>query len=110
MSRAADLIAQFERMTTIDFIFDADKVVDANSKDLPREVVKDMERADKIELIGGGSELIGHIDRKVAFTASGFYDEGDGTFTVESYFSRALQSRDGKRFARNTTNADKFAA
>lgn len=112
MSRAATIL---ERVTTISYDFDIKKVLDDDGRPVPKKLIKDMERADKVELRGNGQELTGYIGRKVIFTASGYVeDEGadKGHFLIRSYFSKEFALSDsltGGKLVDNTINGEKFS-
>lgn len=108
MSRAADLLAKFESVTIIDFNFELENVRIKDGKDLPDELKEDMERAERIEIRSNSSELVGYVGRSIAFSAGGYYDEDKEIFVIENYFSKALMSRDGKKFGLNTVNGNRF--
>ena len=112
MSRATTIL---ERITTISYDFDLKKVLTDEGRPVPKELMKDMERADKVELRGNGQELTGYKGRKVIFTAAGYVeDEGAdiGHFMISSYFSKEFALSDsltnGKLVA-NTVNGEKFS-
>lgn len=109
MSRAGNLIAQYERITLIKFDFDRDRTLNAQGRKLPHEIQADMEKADKVELRNHGQELMGYVGSKPVFVAGGYYEEDDGEFVIESYYSKAFMSSNGIRFEKNTVNPEMFA-
>ncbi|MCP4528734.1 MAG: hypothetical protein GY833_22900 [Aestuariibacter sp.] len=111
MSRATQIL---ERVSIISYDFDINKVLDDDGRPLPKKLLRDMERADKVELRNHGQELTGYRGNRIVFTAAGYVeDEGldKGHFLMDSYFSKefALSQTmtDGKLVA-NTINGDKF--
>lgn len=111
MSRAAKIL---ERATIISFDFDIKKVLDDDGRPVDKKLMKDMERADKVELRNHGQELTGYIGRTIVFTASGYVEDSGadkGHFLISSYFSKEFAlsqlSTDGKLVA-NDINGDKF--
>lgn len=112
MSRATTIL---ERITTISYDFDLKKVLTDEGRPVPKKLMKDMERADKVELRGNGQELTGYIGRKIIFTAAGYVeDEGldKGHFMISSYFSKEFALSDsltGGKLVDNTINGEKFS-
>jgi hypothetical protein len=113
MSKIAECLNKLDELGFMAF----DNKIEVNQiifdgKKVPKELLKDMERAERIELQSFGNEVTGYKGRSIVFTAGGDFEIDDQEFEISSYFSKnfMIGSKSKGKLAPNTVNSDKFQA
>lgn len=113
MSKISECLRKFDELgfVAMDNKIAVEKII-FDGKKVPKELLKDMERSDRIELLNHGNEVTGYKGRSIVFTSGGYYDTDDMQFEIESYYSKnfMIGSASKGKIAPNTANAEKFKA